>query len=151
MVFGYTWASNWDNLYRGGSSLNGTNRPADNCNLKKEYARAVNDIPNRFTLALPYKIPVGRGQRYFGNMPRLLDLLVGGYDINSVSSRQDGGPLVSTQATNYSTQYGVTGFGGQVRPTYVPGANPCYSGKVLARTGQPGSGRYFNTDAFTGT
>ena len=52
----YTWSSNWDNFYGAASafssSLNSTTGPQDNYNLNAEYARAVNDIPNRFTLGL---------------------------------------------------------------------------------------------------
>jgi hypothetical protein len=151
VLFGYTWSSNWDNLYSGGSSLNSTNGPADNYNLKNEYARAVNDMPNRFTLGLTYQVPVGRGQRFFSGMPRILDALLGGYEINSVSIRQDGGPVGITQGTNLSTTYGVTGFGGQARPNLVAGVSPCYTGKPGDRSGYNGTGLYFNTAAFSGT
>lgn len=149
VLFAYTWASNWDNLFGGGSSLLGTNGPADNYNLKKEYARAVNDIPNRFTAGLTYAVPVGRGQQFFGGMPKWLDYAVGGYSIDSIITREDGGSFGITQSTNYASTYGVSGFGGTERPN-LTGANPCLSGKPGDRTGLNGIQPYYNMAAFSG-
>ena len=147
LLFGYTWMSNWDNLYSGGSTLNATSGPQDSYNLKGEYARAVNDIPNRVTAAVTYVIPVGRGQHFFSGMPRFLDYIIGGYDINAISTRQNGGPLSITQATNEGSTYGASGFGGtSVRPDFT-GVNPCYGGKPSSRDGLNGERTYFNTTA----
>jgi hypothetical protein len=152
VLFGYTWASNWDNLYSGGSTLNSTNGPADNYNLKAEYARAVNDIPSRYTAGITYQLPVGRGHHFLSSAPRIVDMLIGGYDMNAIIIRQDGGPLAVSQGTNFSTTYGAaTGFGGQVRPNLVAGANPCYSGRPESRDGLGGKPIYFNSAAFSGT
>ena len=56
----YTWSSNWDNFYAAASaftsSLNSTSGPQDNYNLKGEYARAVNDIPNRATFRVDLRV-----------------------------------------------------------------------------------------------
>ena len=55
LLAAYTWSSNWDNIwgaYGSTNSLNGGNNgPQDIYNLSPEYARATNDIPNRFTFA----------------------------------------------------------------------------------------------------
>jgi trimeric autotransporter adhesin len=155
----YTWSSNWDNFYGAASafssSLNSTSGPQDNFNLKKEYARAVNNIPNRLTVSLTYAVPIGRGKALFGNMPKILDYFVGGYEINTVSILQNGSPLSITQ-TNLSAASGidggVSGFGGNTqRPTLVGGQSPCYSGAPESRYGANGTGSYFNTAAFTAT
>ena len=149
VLFTYTWMSNWDNLYGGGSSLNGTNGPADNYNLKGEYARAVNDIPNRFAAGLTYELPIGRGQPLFSGMPKYLDMIVGGYKVDAIISRQDGGPIGITQGTSESSsQYGITGFGGQARPN-LTGINPCYNGTPEQKVNA--NGFYFNPAAFSGT
>jgi hypothetical protein len=91
--------------------------------------------------------------RFGGNMPKILDYVLGGYTIDSIMTRQDGGPLSITQSTDYSTKYGVTGFGGTTRPNLVPGVNPCYSGTPQSRSGWLGSASkvYFNGAAFSGT
>jgi hypothetical protein len=148
VLFAYTWASNWDNLFGGGSSLLGTNGPADNYNLKKEYARAVNDIPNRFTAGITYHVPVGRGQQFFGGMSKWLDYAVGGYSIDAIITREDGGAFGITQSTNYGSTYGVSGFGGTERPN-LTGTSPCLTGKPGNRTGLNGIQPYYNIAAFS--
>jgi trimeric autotransporter adhesin len=150
----YTWSSNWDNFYGAASafssSLNSTSGPQDNFNLKREYARAINNIPNRMSLGVTYDLPLGRGMKLWGNMPRVLDYLIGGYEVNVVSILQNGSPLGITQtdlSTAAGTNGGVSGFGGNVqRPTLVGGVNPCRSGAPESRYNS-----YFNAAAFTAT
>ena len=147
----YTWSSNWDNFYGAASayssSLNSTTGPQDNYNLKAEYARAVNDIPNRFTLGLTYDLPVGRGKALLGNAPRWLDLLVGGYQVNTVSILQNGSPLTFQQSNLSASSFGgVAGFGGNVQRPALTGANPCLSGQPQGRLNN-----YFNQSAFAAT
>jgi hypothetical protein len=148
LLLTYTWASNWDNLYSGGSSLNSTNGPADNYNLKKEYARATNDIPNRYAAGVTYALPFGRGQQFFSGMPKLLDYALGGYHLDAIITRQDGGPIGISQGTSLSNTFGVTGFGGQARPNLVAGVNPCYGGTPEQKVNK--NGFYFNPGAFSG-
>jgi hypothetical protein len=148
----YTWSSNWDNFYGAASafssSLNSTTGPQDNSNLKAEYARAINNIPNRFTLGLTYDLPIGRGKAVLGNASRWLDLLVGGYQINTVSILQNGSPLTIQQSDLSTSSFGgVAGFGGSVqRPTLVGRASPCFSGQPQSRLTN-----YFNQAAFAAT
>ncbi len=152
VLFTYTWMSNWDNLYSGGDTLNATSGPQDNYNLKGEYSRAVNDIPNRFAGAVTYVLPLGRGQRFLGGGPRYLDYLLGGYSLDAIVTRQNGGPLGITQGTNESNTYGVSGFGGSaIRPNFSGTASPCLSGTPESRIDAAGNVMYFNPAGFTGT
>ena len=149
VLFTYTYASNWDNLYSGGSTLNATSGPQDNYNLKGEYSRAVNDIPNRAAAGVTYVLPIGRGQKFLSGAPRVVDLLIGGYNLNAIISKQDGGPIGVTQGTNLSAStFGVSGFGGSVIRPNLTGVNPCYSGTPESRVNANGS--YFNPAAFSG-
>jgi hypothetical protein len=155
----YTWASNWDNIYSSVSApatsnnLNGTSGPQDNTNPKAEYARATNDIPNRFTLVVEYDLPFGRGRTYLGNINRYLDAVIGGWQINDETIIENGGPLSFTQTDlNSASQYGTTGVGGNTqRPNLVPGAPIARSGRPQGRLGpgQNGTPTYFNTAAFS--
>jgi len=151
----YTWSSNWDNFYGPASgftdSLNSTTGAQDNTNLKGEYARAVNDIPNRFTLGATYALPVGRGRKFLGNSNYFVDLFLGGWELNDVMIVQNGSPLTFTQ-TDLTTNFGVSGFGGTVqRVSLIPGMNPCYSGRPQSRGFLNGHKSYFNFAAFTAT
>jgi hypothetical protein len=146
----YTWSSNWDNLYGTTSTLNSsTAGMQDNYNLGAEYARSINDMPNRFTAAISYQLPFGRGQRYFSGMNKWLDYAVGGWQINDEWINQNGSPLAITQTNLNSSVYGAIG-GSTQRPNLVPGVNPCYSGRPESRIGGPHNlqNPYFNINAF---
>ena len=148
----YTWSSNWDNLYGSTSSLNSsTAGMQDNYNLGGEWARAINDMPNRVTAAATYVLPVGRGMRYFSGMNRWLDYAVGGWQVNDEWIDQNGSPLAITQSDlNSGGTFGATSVGGSTqRPNFVAGVNPCYSGRPQARDLEDGHRAYFNVSAFT--
>jgi len=148
----YTWASNWDNLY--GSPVAGLNTlnpnpspagPQDSYNLKAEYSRATNDMPNRVTLAVSYELPFGRGRTYLGSVNHWIDYAIGGWQINDETSIENGGPLPLIQTNLSSGTFGTTGVGGiNQRPNLIPGANPCLSGKPQNRLNG-----YYNVSAFT--
>ena len=147
----YTWSSNWDNLYGSSSTLNTDVGPQDYYNINKEWARAINDMPNRVTAAVTYAVPVGRGKQYFTNMNKWLDYAAGGWQINDEWIDQNGSPLAISQTDlNSGGTYGATSVGGSdQRPNLVAGANPCYSGKPQNRDGLGNNGSYFNKSAFS--
>lgn len=145
VLAGYTWSSNWDNIwgaYGSSNSLNsGNNGPQDIYNLSPEYARATNDIPNRFSLAGSWELPFGRGKAFLGHSNRAIDAIVGGWRFHDITVLQNGGPLAITQTSN------LTSYGNSTqRPTIIPGVNPCKSGSPEGRILQ-----YFNPLAFAAT
>ena len=142
LLTAFTWASNWDNLWGAGSTLNpGNDGPQDIYNLAPEYSRSINDIPKRWTLAATYELPFGHGKMFL-NSNRWLDLAVGGWRLNDVTIMQDGAPLAITQSTNNLSAYGNT----TQRPNRVAGVDACYSGSPEDRLGE-----YFNTGAWAQT
>lgn len=139
----YTWSSNWDNIwgaYGSSNSLNsGNNGPQDAYNLSPEYARATNDIPNRFSVAGTYELPFGRGKALLGGVNRWLDLAVGGWRFNDITIIQNGGPLAITQSN------GNSAFGNSAqRPSLILGSSPCKSGSPQGRLNS-----YFNANAYS--
>ncbi|ADV81306.1 TonB-dependent receptor [Terriglobus saanensis SP1PR4] len=152
LLAAYTWSANWDNIvgaYGSSNTLNpGNNGPQDINNFAPEYARATNNIPNRFTVAGTYELPFGRGKTFLGHDNRLVDLLVGGWRFNDVMIIQNGGPLPLTQGTNNNSTYGFL----TQRPTMIPGVNACRSGRPQDRLGDSSAPTtYFNKAAFTTT
>ena len=144
-VTAITYSSNWDSSFGQGSSLNsGANGPENVYNLGGEYARAINNSPLRYTFGGTYQLPFGHGRAFLsGN--RFLDLVVGGWNINSTFIAQQGGPIVVRQSTNNNSNYG-TSVG---RPNLVPGQSVCTSGSVQSRLGQAtGATRFLNVNAF---
>ncbi|MDR3792322.1 MAG: carboxypeptidase-like regulatory domain-containing protein [Terracidiphilus sp.] len=51
-----------------------------------------NDVNHRFTLVGTYKLPIGRGQQFFGNMNRLVDRVIGGWETSSMLVYESGRP-----------------------------------------------------------
>ena len=50
------------------------------------------DVPNRLTALIVYKLPIARGSGFFPNMPRVLDLVVGGWQTADSYRVQSGIP-----------------------------------------------------------
>lgn len=84
-------------------SLQDPNRP------KLERSLSTFDIPNVFKVNYTYDLPFGRGRAYFSDMPRVLDLIFGGWSTNGVWTVQAGRPLSF-----------FTADGGIPIPTYGP-------------------------------
>jgi hypothetical protein len=158
-LIAYTWSSNWDNLY--GSPVAGLNTlnpnpnssapgPQDNYNLKGEYSRSTNDMPNRFTAAISYDLPIGRGKALFGSANRFVDLAIGGWQINDETVIENGGPLPIVQTNLSTSTFGTVGVGGtNQRPNLIPGIDPCYKGSPQSRLGgSSGLKPYINLNAF---
>jgi trimeric autotransporter adhesin len=154
----YTHAADWDNLFSGiGSQTTSTSGPQDNYNLAPEFARSLDSVPNRVTMAITDVLPVGRGKRFLGSPSgfagKALDYVVGGWEINYEQLISNGVPLTVTQS-DVSTHYGPTGTGGSVqRPTVISGDphSACMSGKPQTRLGAGGLPGYLNAAAFAPT
>ena len=158
----YTWSSNWDNLYGTGSQVYFTYGPQDNTNINAEYARSINSIPNRVTMAITYDLPVGKGRKYLANthgfVGGLTDAVVGGWQVNYEHIIQNGVPISVIQTDLSSGTYGSTSYGGSYqRPNLVGDAhNACVSGRPQSKLGYFSSAPgivaerpYLNISAFT--
>jgi hypothetical protein len=76
--------------------------PVENRNLNK--ARASYDRTHVFVTSATYEIPVGRGRHFLNNSSKLLDYLVGGYDLAWIQSFESGNPFGFT-FTNSPNNY----------------------------------------------
>ena len=144
VLFGFTWASNWDNIWGAGSTLNPTQSnnsgtPQDIYNLAPEFSRSINDIPKRTSLAVTYELPFGHGKQFLGGANRWVDAAVGGWRFNDITIIQDGSPLPISQSANVNSSLG----NGMTRPNRVAGVSACYSGRPEGRLAN-----YYNPAAF---
>ena len=82
------------------------------------------DVKNRVTTTFILDIPIGRGQRYFGNMNRTLDAVVGGWELAADGFAQGGHPI---QVPDYYNVVGRVRLHKMVRSfnTINLGMNPC--------------------------
>jgi hypothetical protein len=99
----YTWSKSIDNssIYDGnlswlangpnsGSNIQDPNRP----NLERSLSTF--DQPEQLKINYTYDLPLGRGRTFFNKMPRVLDLIVGGWKTAGVWTIHDGFPLQFT-------------------------------------------------------
>jgi hypothetical protein len=104
LLASYTWSRNMDMLY-GGSSSNSyaatASGPQNAYDTRDEWSRSSQDAPSRFTTAVTYLLPFGKGRAFLsGN--KVLDAIVGGWSVNVTGVAQSGYPLSITQPNNNS-------------------------------------------------
>jgi hypothetical protein len=91
----YTWSKSEDNISAEG---NGFTTPIDSYNLGLNRARSDFDRPHSLNVTAFYTIPFGKGKTFGSNMPRLLDTLIGGWQVGALQIVQSGQPFsVSSQ------------------------------------------------------
>ena len=92
----YTYSHSLDNT-SGTGALVGYQNPYD---LSSYYGNSDFDLRHSLVLSQTYELPFGRGQAYLARSGELMDLLVGGWQINSIDSFQTGSPYTPTMATS---------------------------------------------------
>jgi len=91
-------------------------------NPQGERAVSSNDISRSLIISGVYSLPLGRGQRFGSNWSRPLDAVFGGWQLNGISTEQDGFPLSPTTQNTSDSGSNV------LRPNVVAGVNPAVSG-----------------------
>jgi hypothetical protein len=74
-------------------------------NMEREYGPAVTDLPNYFVASFVYALPFGAGQRFL-NSTNLVNKLLGGWQINGITTRDSGFPTdlrYGKTVSNFST------------------------------------------------
>jgi hypothetical protein len=98
----YTWSKSIDN----GSEVfgfTGGSAPQDIYNTNGERAVATGDIPHRLVASYVIDLPFGRGRRFA--LPRGLDFVLGGFQINGITTLQSGRPFDITQTVNTTRSF----------------------------------------------
>jgi len=121
-ITSYTWSHA---LANAGTPLSGSSNLGfpDPSNWASGYSSASWDIRHSFTTGFNYDIPFGKGKKWGGNMPRVADVLVGGWHSNGLLTLRTG------------VMYGIAGTScqgvwGRCQPDIVSGyvANQAPSG-----------------------
>jgi hypothetical protein len=123
----YTWAKNIEE---------GENHQ-DSYNIRNDRAIAGIDLAHRFVVGYLYELPFGKGRKFGAKVPGVVDALIGGWQINGITSFISGTPL-SISANNTA---GL--FNPQTRPN-TNGRDPRLSGKVDQRLN-----KCFDTTVYT--
>ncbi len=79
--------------------------PLDSFNEALDRGRSNFDIPQSFTLTSQYTLPIGKGHLIGGNMPKLANAFLGGWDLGGILILSSGSPFTvsSGRATGPST------------------------------------------------
>jgi hypothetical protein len=105
-----------------------------------DYGNVVYDRRHRFLTTYLYELPFGRGKKFFSDSNRLVDGVLGGWELAGVIVVQSGPFLTPTQSTNDSAGTGIFNTVGTGRADVVPHVSP-YAAPA-------GSGLFFNPAAF---
>ncbi len=123
----YTWAKNIEEGLT----------HQDSYNLRSSRGLATIDIAHRFVVSYLYELPFGKGRKFGGSAPGVLNAVIGGWQFNGITTFQSGTPLTIT-ANNTA---GL--FNPLTRPN-TNGNDPNLSGKVDERLN-----RYFDTSVYS--
>ena len=116
----YTWSKYLTNNEGPEGWTNGQAQSVQNWyNNALEKSLMLDDIPRSLVASYVYELPVGAGRK-LAPSNKLVDGIVGGWQVAGVSSFKDGFPLTVTNATNNTNS-----FGGNQRPNVL--GNPTLS------------------------
>lgn len=110
----------------------------DNNNLHAERSLSNFDVPQRFVLSYNWELPFGPGRHFLHDASGFLGRIVGGWEINGVTTAQRGLPLSLSCSSNTTNS-----FGGGCRPN-TSGKSARLSGSIEGRLN-----RYFDTSVFS--
>jgi len=117
------------------SWVTGDSSIQDYYNLRNERSLSGFDVPQRLVVSFDYQLPVGRGRAYGRSMHRLVDAVIGGWELSGVVTATSRTPLGITQSASTMWQ------GGQ-RPNLI--GDPSVPGAVRDKLT-----KYFNVNAFS--
>jgi Carboxypeptidase regulatory-like domain len=110
--------------YTRSKALDDVRTPYDQYNRQWEKGLSSFDAPNQFRLSAVWNLPYGHGRTFGANSNRVMNLLLGGWNLNGIATVQSGFPMSISRNVNVSY-----------------GQNPALSNPTLAQ--------WFNTSAFT--
>lgn len=130
LVTAYTWSKNFDMGGGGpGNNLNsGNGGPQDVYSMGGEYGLAYSSSPHRWTNAVTYELPFGKGKQMLSGVSRTMDYIVGGWSVNAISTFQTGYPLMI-----YMNNNGNSGLGASRQRPNATGVSPEASGSFGQR------------------
>jgi hypothetical protein len=92
---------------------------------------------NHASISASYELPIGHGQRWLNDIPRVESKFVSGWQVNGIGTFLSGFPFTPLSGSNRSGD-------GDIRNPDRPSVNPAFAGPVV--TGNPN--QWFNPAAF---
>lgn len=88
----YTWSHALDNG-PAPFDLGGGRLPQDPFNIASEYSNSDNDVRHNFVASQIIELPFGRGKRFLAGGSGWMDVLFGGWQLNSITTLHTGTPF----------------------------------------------------------
>lgn len=135
----FTWSKNLDmnSALTGAQSQNQPQMLLDRTNLKRDWGPSALDVRAQSTISVHYELPFGPGQRWLQRSNAVVNKLVSGWELNSITTMLTGFPFTPTVGANRSGN-------GDTRNPDRPNLNPNFTGSVV--TGDPN--RWYDPNAF---
>jgi hypothetical protein len=145
----YTWSKEIDDM--------NVWWPLDDRLNRGEGTSQAPNTPQNFIASLVYQLPFGKGQRWLSTAPRPTEMLLGGWQLSTVSKLQSGGPL-SFNAAYDNLGSGVTNHANVTCPSVRTFGSvskwfdtSCFTTPAPFQLGNSGFGKvhgpgYYNSD-----
>lgn len=134
-IVNYTYSHGLGNSSNANLGAQNNDGFRDSHNPQLEYGNLDFDVRQRFTAGYSWDLPIGQGMAFGGGSGKLLDAVLGHWQLSGIVTLSSGTWFTVTDANaNFANS------DGQQRPNFVPGQKS--SGKPCV------SGTFFNTCAF---
>jgi hypothetical protein len=136
LLSSFSWGKSIDNSSGPRQQGGDVQSPSNDYNLSAERGLSAFDFRRRWTNSLLYALPIGKGKALLGNAGRSVDALLGGWQLGTILTLQDGFPLTATCGS------GSVQNGGDTCYPDATGINPNLP------MGSQGPNQWFNLAAF---
>jgi len=124
LISTYVWSKALDNGSEDFLGWTIGNMWRDSYNTKLDYAISTHDVPHSFATAFVYQPPYGRGKRWGGGAPVVVNQILGNWEVSGVVRLTSGLPLLP--AFYSSNPLGEFGFPGPGLPNVVGNPKPAH-------------------------
>ncbi len=135
----YTWSKSLDinSAPTGAQGNNQSQMILDRNDLPRDWGPSALNAANQVSLSTSYDLPFGKGRRFGNGVSGVGQKLIGGWQINQITTLLSGFPFTPVIGANRSGD-------GDTRNPDRPSLNPAFTGPVV--TGNPF--QWFNPNAF---
>jgi len=142
----YTWGKLIDDNTGSGTGVPSSGTIQSQYNRRAERAVSPSDVAHQLVASYTYELPFGRGRAIGQGWNRALDAMLGGWQVNGITTVQTGRPLTISAPNNCTNC-----FNAGLRPNIAGGApadlrNP---GDIRERFEADPRARYFDTSVFS--
>jgi len=129
---GYTWAKALGDADTTMTFLDnqGNGLPQDYNNIKGEHSILSWSMRHRWVTSYVIPLPFGKGKMFLKNLNGFADRVVGGWEVNGITTLMSGQPLMLKAGTNQLNNWNI----GTLRPNYVPTGTKVYTNTTTLAT-----------------